>query len=62
MFPANTRILFADDAQTSRHLLRHLLGQLGFDKLFEATDGTEAFKLLSAQSQAGEPIELIISD
>ncbi len=50
-------ILVADDFKSMRSLIKTLLRKLQFNKVHEANDGDEAWKILNAQE-----IQLIISD
>ncbi|MCL2673244.1 MAG: response regulator, partial [Alphaproteobacteria bacterium] len=52
------KILIVDDHQTMRNVVSNLLQRLGFQNIDEAADGTEALKILRANSQYG----LIITD
>lgn len=62
MFPADTRILIADDMPTIRELVKNQLKAMGFKSIVEAQDGEEAFKALVSNMGAGNPIQLVISD
>lgn len=53
----NIQILIVDDYQTMRHIVRNLLGQLGFKNIDEAKDGGEALVKVKSKQY-----ELIISD
>jgi two-component system chemotaxis response regulator CheY len=54
---AAMRVLIVDDQMTIRSLVRTGLKQLGFNDMYEASDGEEAFIELAAR-----PFQLIISD
>ena len=54
----NMRILIVDDYKTMLRIMRNLLKQLGFENVDEASDGTEALKVLNESGPHG----LIISD
>jgi len=51
------KILIVDDYTAMLRLLRNLLHQLGFSRVFEAADGVEALEILRS-----EEIGLVISD
>lgn len=53
----NMQILIVDDYQTMRHIVRNLLGQLGFKNIDEANDGEDALTKINAK-----PYALIVSD
>ncbi|HYC02927.1 MAG TPA: response regulator [Azospirillaceae bacterium] len=54
---ANIAVLVVDDYATMRRIVRNLLGQIGFAKIEEASDGADALSKLRA-AQFG----LVISD
>jgi two-component system chemotaxis response regulator CheY len=62
MFPAETRILVADDMPTIRDLVKTQLKALGFKNIQEASDGEQAMTVLTKNLAVGTPIELVISD
>ena len=62
MFPPDTRILVADDMPTIRDLVKAQLKNMGFRTILEAADGEQAMNVLISNSQAGTPIQLVISD
>lgn len=62
MFPPDTRILVADDMPTIRDLVKAQLKNMGFKSIIEAADGEQAMNVLISNSQAGTPIQLVISD
>lgn len=62
MFSPDTRILVADDMPTIRDLVKAQLKNMGFKTILEAADGEHAMNLLIANNQAGNPIQLVISD
>lgn len=51
------KILIVDDTMSMRHIIRHMLENLGYGKCDEATDGALAFKMLKAKSY-----DLLITD
>ncbi|RJQ61750.1 MAG: response regulator [Desulfobacteraceae bacterium] len=51
------RVLIVDDFATMRRILRNILKQLGYTRIFEADDGTTALEMLKK-----EKIDLIVSD
>jgi two-component system chemotaxis response regulator CheY len=53
----NMNILVVDDYKTMLRILRNLLRQLNFNNVFEASDGSEALRMLRGQN-----FGLIISD
>jgi two-component system chemotaxis response regulator CheY len=62
MFPAETRILVADDMPTIRDLVKSQLKAMGFKSIVEAADGEQAMSVLVSNFNAGTPIQLVISD
>lgn len=62
MFSPDTRILVADDMPTIRDLVKAQLKNMGFRTILEAADGEHAMNLLISNNQAGNPIQLVISD
>jgi two-component system chemotaxis response regulator CheY len=55
----NMKIMIVDDYQTMLRILRNLLKQLGFNNVFDATDGQDALNKLNGEVG---PVGLIISD
>lgn len=53
----NLEVLIVDDHKTMLRIVRNILGQIGIEKVDEATDGTEALKKLVAKKY-----DLIVSD
>lgn len=53
----NLQVLIVDDHKTMLRIVRNILGQVGIENVDEATDGTEALKLL-----VNKKYDLIISD
>ncbi len=53
----NMNILVVDDYKTMLRILRNLLRQLNFNNVFEASDGSEALRMLREQE-----FGLVISD
>ena len=51
------KILVVDDFQSMRSLIKNILRKLGFNRTFEANDGTTAWTTLNE-----EEIDLVISD
>jgi len=63
MFPSETRILIADDSQTTRALIRTFLKNSGLGwHLNEAENGVRALEVLRDQQEKNKPIQLILSD
>ncbi|MGZ5278891.1 MAG: response regulator [Pseudobdellovibrionaceae bacterium] len=62
MFSPDTRILVADDMPTIRDLVKGQLKNMGFKTILEAADGEQAMQVLINNTQAGTPIQLVISD
>jgi two-component system chemotaxis response regulator CheY len=63
MFPNDTRILIADDSQTTRALIRSFLKNEGLGwHLNEAENGVRALETLHDQQEKNKPIQLILSD
>lgn len=62
MFPPETRVLFVDDMQSIRDLIRDQLRTLGYKNIFEATNGEEALEILKQRQAIDAPIQLVISD
>ena len=55
--PGEVRVLIVDDLTSMRKVLRNLLASIGFDRVTEARDASDAVLKLQA-----EPFDLIISD
>ena len=53
----NFPVLIVDDFSTMRRIIRHLLVQIGFTHIEEASDGTEALKKMRRT-----PVKLVFSD
>ena len=51
------KILVVDDFQSMRSLIKNILRKLGFNRTFEANDGTSAWTILNE-----EEVDLVISD
>jgi CheY-like chemotaxis protein len=63
MFPSDTRILIADDSQTTRALIRSFLKNAGLGwHLHEAENGVKALEIMRDQEEKSKPIQLILSD
>ncbi len=62
MFSPETRILIADDMPTIRDLVKAQLKNMGFKNIVEVGDGEAAMNALVANSTAGSPFQLVISD
>ena len=62
MFPKDTTILVVDDSQTLRSRLAADLGELGFTKLIERSDGDEGWDALESNYREGRPIGLVLLD
>ncbi len=62
MFPLETRILVIDDMPSIRDLVKNHLKAIGYKNLFEAGDGDQGHKMLIHQKNAGNPVQLVISD
>jgi len=58
-FPFETKILFAEDTQVTRIIIRKMLYHLGYSNVKEVTDGKEAWEALSEKAAS---FDLIISD
>ncbi|KAF1953859.1 sensor protein rcsC [Byssothecium circinans] len=61
-YPAN--ILIVDDNRINRHVLRHMLKNLGYTNIYEAYDGNNAVQQIheNAQGPAHEAINLVLMD
>jgi len=53
----NFPVLIVDDFSTMRRIIRHLLVQIGFTQIEEASDGAEALKKMRRS-----PVKLVFSD
>jgi len=53
----NFPVLIVDDFSTMRRIIRHLLVQIGFTQIEEASDGSEALKKMRRT-----PVKLVFSD
>jgi two-component system chemotaxis response regulator CheY len=58
MFPANIKILVADDMMTMRKIVIKNLKELGFTDFQEAADGIKAWEIITSDNSPG----LIVSD
>lgn len=58
----SVKILIVDDLPTVRMILREMLGQLGFQNIFEAEDGDHAWNLIQEALKEDQAFELILSD
>jgi len=56
------KILVVDDMATMRKIIKKMLGQIGFNNLEEADDGSTAWEAYNKAKEAGEPYEFIVSD
>lgn len=61
-YPAN--ILVVDDNRINRHVLRHMLKNLGYTNVYEAYDGNDAVQQMAknAQGPAHEAINVVLMD
>jgi len=57
MAQASREILIVDDTAVLRNIMKIQLQRMGFDRIYEAQDGSAAMKILHAQR-----IDLVISD
>ncbi|MCX5864459.1 MAG: response regulator [Deltaproteobacteria bacterium] len=57
MAQASREILIVDDTAVLRNIMKIQLQRMGFDRIYEAQDGSAAMKILQAQR-----IDLVISD
>ena len=57
MSSVNFPVLIVDDFSTMRRIIRHLLVQIGFTQIEEASDGAEALKKMRRS-----PVKLVFSD
>ena len=57
MSSVNIPVLIVDDFNTMRKIIRHLLVQIGFTQIEEASDGTEALKKMRRN-----PVGLVFTD
>ncbi len=62
MLNKDSRILIVDDFEMIRVMLRRCLAELGYEKVFEATDGKEALTLLESEFGQGNRFDAIFSD
>ncbi len=53
----NMKVLVVDDFATMRKVIRNMLQKLGCEKVFEAENGEEAFRIAK-----GDDFDLIVSD
>lgn len=59
---SDMKILVVDDMGTMRKIIKKMLVQLGFKNIHEAGDGSEAWPMIQAHLEEGEPFEFVISD
>lgn len=62
MFPEETRILVVDDMSSMVEFLKTELQNMGYESLYSASNGEEAFGILKKQLAEREPIELLLCD
>jgi two-component system chemotaxis response regulator CheY len=62
MFPADTRFLIVDDTKTIRSLLKEILKNIGYKKIDEAEDGSQALDMMKREAQSDKPYGFIICD
>lgn len=62
MFPATTRFLIVDDTKTIRSLLKEILKNIGYTKIDEAEDGSQALDMMKREAAAGKPYGFIFCD
>jgi len=55
----NLKILIVEDQADARAILRNMLGELGINQIFEASDGKEALQFMDA---AFDYVDMIICD
>ena len=61
-FPLDTRILIVDDDATACQILLKKLGELGYEEVTSATDGTIAWQMIDENLRDDNPFGLVISD
>lgn len=62
MFKETTNFLIVDDFSTSRKIVKNALADMGYQNSVEASDGVEAFQILTDLEKTANPIGFIISD
>ena len=62
MFKETTNFLIVDDFSTSRKIVRNALIEIGYSNLLEASDGVDAYQVLTDAAKTANPVEFIISD
>ena len=62
MFSPETRILIVDDMSVMRRLMVTLLTRMGFTRVVEATDGSDAWQKFVAAEKEAAPFQLVVSD
>ena len=62
MFKETTNFLIVDDFSTSRKIVKNALIEIGYSNSVEASDGVEAFQILTDSENSANPVEFIISD
>ncbi len=56
------KIIFVDDVETVRKVLRKKFESIGTFEIIEAANGEEAYRLVIAAQRDGSPFDLVISD
>lgn len=62
MFPAETRILLAEDTEITRAILKQMLGKLGYKRVTEVENGVAAWDEIERSIRSQSPYKLLIVD
>ena len=62
MFPADTRILLAEDTEITRAILKQMLQKLGFKRISEVDNGAAAWEEIERALRSQSPFKLAIID
>jgi two-component system chemotaxis response regulator CheY len=62
MFPRETNFLVVDDMEPLRRVVRSMLRELGYDRVFEAPAASQAVQILEKGASVGHEIEIILCD
>ena len=60
--PKDLKILAVDDTDAARKVVVNMLQEAGFTNIEQASDGSEAWKMIKPQADAGTPYGIVISD
>lgn len=62
MFQKDINIILAEDSAGTAALIKEMLYGLGFNHIFHAIDGLEAYEMLESMKEQGKEVHFIIAD